>query len=100
VCRDCNNLHLNNYYKKYRKILSSVIKEAKKLNYADKINKSLNKNKTIWDTVKLEVNKTEITDKVITSDIEDTSVSNHQETANEFNKYSLSIVFQDSFPKY
>jgi len=33
------------------------MKEAKKLNYADKIKKSLNKKKTIWDTVNLETNK-------------------------------------------
>jgi hypothetical protein len=35
--RNSNNLGLINYYKRYCKILSLVIKEAKKLNYADKI---------------------------------------------------------------
>ena len=45
ACRNSNNLDLINYYKKYCKILSAVVKEAKKLNYEDKINKSLNKNK-------------------------------------------------------
>jgi len=58
-----NNLHLINYYKRHCKILSAVIKESKKLNYADKIKKSLNKNKTIWNTVNLETNKTGITEK-------------------------------------
>jgi hypothetical protein len=72
--------------------LSAVIKEAKKLNYAEKINKSLNKNKTIWDILKLETNKTGKTDKVITLNIEGTPVSNHQEIANEFNKYFLSVA--------
>jgi hypothetical protein len=99
VCRNNNNLGLNNYYKKYRKIVSTAIKEAIKLNYADKINKSLNKNRTIWGTVNLETNRTKITDKVITLNIEGASVSNHQEI-NEFNEYFLSIVFQDSFPIY
>ena len=37
--RNSNNLDLINYYKKYCKILCAVIKEAKKLNYADKIKK-------------------------------------------------------------
>jgi len=37
--RNSNNSNLINYYKKYCKILSAVIKEAKKLNYADKIKK-------------------------------------------------------------
>ena len=35
--RNNNNLDLKTYYKRYCKILSVVIKEAKKLNYADKI---------------------------------------------------------------
>jgi len=34
-----------------------VIKEAKKLNYAERIKQSSNKNKTIWDIIKLENNK-------------------------------------------
>jgi len=51
ACRNSNNPDLINHYKRYCKILSAVIKEAKKLNYADKIKKSLNKNKTMWDTV-------------------------------------------------
>ena len=32
-----NNLDLINYYKRYCKTLSAVVKKAKKLNYADKI---------------------------------------------------------------
>jgi hypothetical protein len=43
ACRHSSNLDLKNYYKKYCKILSAVVKEAKKLNYADKIGKSLKK---------------------------------------------------------
>jgi hypothetical protein len=57
ACRDNNNPALNKYYKKYCNILSAVVKKAKKLTYADKRDKSLNKNKTIWDVVKLETNK-------------------------------------------
>ena len=41
ACRNNNdNQEILTYYKKYSKILSTVIKEAKKLNYADKIKKS------------------------------------------------------------
>jgi hypothetical protein len=43
------------------------------------MNKSLNKNKTIWDIVKLESNRTGNTDKAITLNIEGTPISNHQE---------------------
>jgi hypothetical protein len=92
ACRNSNNLDLINYYKKYCKISSAVVKEAKKLNYADKINKSLNKNKTIWDIVKLKTNKIGNTDKTIILNIEGISISNHQEIANEFNKYFLSTA--------
>jgi hypothetical protein len=61
------NLGLINHYKRYCKILPVVIKEAKKLLYADKIlKKSLNKNKTIWDIVNLETNKTGNTEKINT----------------------------------
>jgi len=57
ACRSSKNPDSINHYKKYCKILSVVIKEAKKLRYAEKIKQSSNKNKTIWDIVKLENNK-------------------------------------------
>jgi len=75
-----------NHYERYFKILSVVIKEAKKLNYADKIKKSLNKNKTIWDPVNLETNKTGNTEKINTLNIDGNSIGDRQEIANAFNK--------------
>ena len=89
--RNSNNLDLINYYKIYCKILSAVIKEAKTLNYADKIKKSLNKNKTIWDIVNLETNKTGNPEKIDTLNLNGNSISDHQEIANAFNKYFLNI---------
>jgi precorrin-6B methylase 2 len=50
---------------RYCKILSVVIMEAKKLNSAAKIKKSMNKNKTVWDIVNLETNKTGNTERLI-----------------------------------
>jgi len=58
ACRNNNNQDLLKNYKNYCKIQSAVIKEAKKLNYADKIKKASNKNKTIWNIINLESNKT------------------------------------------
>jgi hypothetical protein len=55
ACR--NNSELRNYYKKYCKILSTVIKEAKRLKYDSKIQKSNIQNKTVWDIVKMETGK-------------------------------------------
>ena len=66
--------------------------KPKKLNYVDKIKKSLNKNKTIWDIVKLEANKTRSTEKVNTLNIDGNLISNHQAIVNVFNKYFLSIA--------
>ena len=64
--RISNNLDFIAYYKRYCKILSVVIKEAKKLDYAKKIKKSVNKNKTVWDIVNLETNKTGNTEEIDT----------------------------------
>ena len=64
--RISNNLDFIAYYRRYCKILSTVIKEAKKLNYAEKINKSKNKNKTVWNIVNLETNKTGNTEEINT----------------------------------
>ena len=58
------------YYKRYCEILSIVIKEAKKPNYAEKIKKSVNKNKTVWDIVNLETNKTGNTEETDTLKID------------------------------
>ena len=67
--RNSQNPHLINYYKKYCKILSITIKEAKKLNYENKIKISLNRNKTACDWVKLEINKSGNTDKINTLNV-------------------------------
>ena len=87
-----NNAELIYYYKRYCKILAAIIKEAKKLNYADKIKKSLNKNKTIWNIVNLETNNTGNTEKIKTLNIDGNSISDRQEIANAFHKYFLTIA--------
>ena len=68
-------------------VLSVIIKEAKKLSCTDKMKKSLNKNKTIWDIVKLETNKTRSTESVNTLNIDENLIGNHQEIVNAFNKF-------------
>jgi hypothetical protein len=52
--RQDNDPHLKLYYKKYCKVLATVIKEAKKLYYDNAILKSKNKIKTTWSVVKKE----------------------------------------------
>jgi hypothetical protein len=52
----------------------------------------LNKNKTIWDIVNLETSKTGNTEKINNFNIDGNLISNHQEIANAFNKYFLTIA--------
>jgi hypothetical protein len=82
ACRNNNNPDLLKHYKNYCKILSTVIKEAKKLNYADRIKKASNKNKTIWNIINLESNKTCNTDKINTLNINGLPISSCQKMAN------------------
>jgi len=92
ACRNNNNPDLFKHYKSYCKILSAVIKEAKKLNYADKIKKASNKNKKIWNIVHLESNETDNTDKINILNINGIPISDCQKMANEFNKYFSSVA--------
>jgi hypothetical protein len=52
-CKNSNDPLLKNYYKLYCKILSNVIREAKKLYYSKQIENSKNKMKTIWDITRI-----------------------------------------------
>ena len=89
--RKSNNSDLINYYKKYCKILSVVIKKAKNY-YADEIKKSLNKNKTIWDIVNLETNKTDNTERIDNLYLDGNTISDCHKITNAFNKYFLNIA--------
>jgi hypothetical protein len=60
--------------------------------YADKIKKSLNKNKTIWDTVNLETNKTLNTKRINTINLDRNLISDRQEIENAFNQYLLTVA--------
>jgi hypothetical protein len=87
ACSKCNNPNLIIQYKRYCKIVS-----RKPKNLIMQIKKSLNKNKTIWDIVNLETNETENTEKINALNIGGKSSSDHQEIANAFNKYFLTIA--------
>ena len=58
----------------------------------DKITKASNKNKTIWNTVHLECNKTDNTDKINILNINGIPISDCQKMVNEFNKYISSVA--------
>jgi len=55
--RDNNEMERKLYYKQHCKILSKVIKEAKKLYYKEVISKAKNKMKTTWNIIHKETSK-------------------------------------------
>jgi hypothetical protein len=57
LSRDSNDINLKEYYKQYCKILSSVIKEAKRLTYNNQIINFSNKMKTTWNIIKSETRR-------------------------------------------
>jgi len=57
LCRSTKNPKLKNYYKTYCRILSDVIKTAKKLYHNKLITKSNNKTKALWNIVKMTTKK-------------------------------------------
>jgi hypothetical protein len=92
LCRNSNNVKLNEYYKLYSKTLSNIIKEAKKCYYNSQIEKSDNKIKTVWDITKSLAGK-KIRDKDIQQiNIGSTTISDSRVISNYFNNYFLSIA--------
>jgi hypothetical protein len=55
LTRSKNDDNLRNYYLRYSKILSKVIKAAKKLHYNNKITQAHNKIKAIWNVIKSDI---------------------------------------------
>ena len=54
--KDTNNSKIKNHYKTYCKILSKIIKMAKRQHFNNHIKCSKNKSKTMWNIVKAETN--------------------------------------------
>jgi hypothetical protein len=71
-----NDLRLKSHYKMYCKILSNVIKEAKRINYNNQILASNNKIKTTWEIVKLELGRKTINVGVQSLNIDGMSTTN------------------------
>jgi hypothetical protein len=81
LTKDSDYIILKNYYNQYCKTLTSVIKEAKKYMYNNRIINSTNKMKTTWTIIKAETNRLKgpIT----------TTINNNQNSPEAFNKYFL-----------
>jgi len=80
------------YYKHYCKMLSKIIKEAKKLYYKEVISKSKNKTKTTWNIIRKETSKLMNKNNIKSLRINDYIVYNQITIANELNNYFLKIA--------
>ena len=84
--KNSNNLSLKKYYKLHIKILS-VIGEAKKINHNRGILKASNKNRTIWDIIKLETGKNFSNTDIQVLVIDNGYSCDQQVIADSFNNY-------------
>ena len=88
LCKNTNNIKTIIYYKTYCKILTKVIKMAKRQHF-NKLNKrSVNKSKTMWNLVKTEMN-TRVSNDKLPLTIKGKSMKNYHELANVFNEYFI-----------
>jgi hypothetical protein len=79
--KNCNDTPLKRHYKQYCKILTNVIKEAKKYTYNNQINKSTNKIKPTWNIIKKESNRHKKLK----------NVTNYENSLDAFNNYFLTV---------
>lgn len=86
-----NNPIITKYYKKYEKILKKSVITAKKLHYINKMNKSTNKVKTMWNIVKERTNKISKKDKQNITLQTTSLISDPTQIANIFNDFFASI---------
>jgi hypothetical protein len=92
LCRSNNDAKLENYYKTYCKILSKILKEAKKYHFNRLIENSDNKMKTVWDIAKLLTGKKKNTKDIHQINVDGTVNSSGQIITISFNNYFLSIT--------
>jgi len=81
LTRNNEDANIKNFYKQYCKILTNVIKEAKRSMYNNQINNSANKIKATWNIVKAETNR-----------LQRPSANKYQNSLDTFNNYFLSIA--------
>jgi hypothetical protein len=64
LCKNTNNSKIKTHYKMNCKILSKVIKVAKRQHFNNLIKHSKNKSKAVWSAVKAETNNEASKDKI------------------------------------
>jgi hypothetical protein len=87
-----NNPVLSKYYTDYSRILTAVIKQAKRMNYENQIRNSTNTIRTIWNVIKNEVYKRARKDNIQTLKIEGKKVNIMKTIVEAFNNYFNKIT--------
>jgi hypothetical protein len=80
------------YYKKYYKIVTQVIREARCIHYNKQISKSDNKVRTIWKIVKDETCKPTTAEENPSIMVNNSIINNPKLIADSFNTYFLTTV--------
>jgi hypothetical protein len=91
LSKNTQNPKLKNHYTTYSKILSGVIRAAKKMHFNNLLSRSHNKVKTMWNFVKTEINKQNRSD-VPPLNIEGSPANDYQELACVFNEYFINVI--------
>jgi hypothetical protein len=85
------NPKLRSHYKTYSKILSDVIRTAKKMHYNNLLSRSHNKVKTVWNFVKAEINKRN-RNNIPPLNTEGSPANDYQQLACVFNEYFINVT--------
>jgi exonuclease III len=92
IQRNNNDPNLTVHYRKYCKILTSVIKLAKQKYYNNLITSSSNRNKTIWNIINSSINKKPTNHNITSINVNGNPTYNGQNIAETFNKHFVSIA--------
>ena len=92
IQRNRNDPNITNYYKRYCRILTGVIKLAKKRYYNSILNSSNNKTKTAWNIVKKTTNIKPNTHNITAINVNGNLSSKGQTIAESFKKYFISVA--------
>lgn len=88
---DSNNIIISNEYKKYKNLLTRLIKETKHNYYKNEIEQNKNSAKALWDVIKDFTNKKRVDTDIKQIKVNDEIITNKKRIANQFNKYFSEI---------
>ena len=92
IYRHSKELNFKLYYKKYCRTLITTINAAKRKYYDEIIEKSTNKNKSVWNIIKKLTNKRNTTNKITAMNVNNNIINDPTIIANAFNNFFSSAA--------